>query len=134
MQIPIANYKTIWWSICGCSKETPPSFIFCLLFIWISNYVSFVCMNYVLNNLYGSSGDISSRLDAAVGMPYFKIACRFGLLGRAGEPPLPHTENGAGATHTAQKLPPPDVVWGGASEDALSFKRLRVSAIRFFYS
>jgi hypothetical protein len=32
MQIPIANYKMIWWSISVCSKETTPSFI-CNLFI-----------------------------------------------------------------------------------------------------
>jgi hypothetical protein len=60
MQISIANCKMIWWSICGCSKETPPSFIFGLLFIWISNYVLFLCMNYAFNSLYGSSSVISS--------------------------------------------------------------------------
>jgi hypothetical protein len=27
MQIPIANCKMIWWSICGCSNKTTPSFI-----------------------------------------------------------------------------------------------------------
>jgi hypothetical protein len=50
--------------ICGCSKETPPSFIFCLLFIWISNYVLFVCINYAFKKLYGSSGAISNQLGA----------------------------------------------------------------------
>jgi hypothetical protein len=44
----------IWWSICGCSKEITPNFIF-NPFIWISNYLLFMCMN---NNLYGSSGSI----------------------------------------------------------------------------
>jgi hypothetical protein len=72
MQMHIANCKTIWWSICGFSKETPPSFIFCLQFIWILNYVLFMCMNYAFNNLYGSSGAISSQLGATVGMPHFK--------------------------------------------------------------
>jgi hypothetical protein len=27
MQITISSYRMIWWSICGCSKETMPSFI-----------------------------------------------------------------------------------------------------------
>jgi hypothetical protein len=54
----------IWWSICGCSKETTPSFI-CNLFIWISNYLLFVCMNNDFNNLYGSGGGISCRLGSA---------------------------------------------------------------------
>jgi hypothetical protein len=91
--------------------------VFCLLFIWISNYVLFVCMNYVLNNLYGSRGAISSRLDATVGIPYFKILGCFRFWGAVLGGELgnrrPHTENGADAPHTAQKLPPPDAVWGG---------------------
>jgi hypothetical protein len=45
-----SQLQDVWWSICGCSKEIPPSFIFSLLFIWISNYVLFLCMNYALNN------------------------------------------------------------------------------------
>jgi hypothetical protein len=53
-------------------KRKHPSFIFGLLFIWISNYELFLCMNYALNNLYGSSGAISSRLDAQAGMLYFQ--------------------------------------------------------------
>jgi hypothetical protein len=43
MQILVANCKTIWWSICGCSKETP-SFIISLLFIWIKTMFYFLCM------------------------------------------------------------------------------------------
>jgi hypothetical protein len=64
IQIPIANCKMIWWSICGCSKETTPSFI-CNLFIGISNYLLFVCMNNDFNNLYGSGGDISCHFGSA---------------------------------------------------------------------
>jgi hypothetical protein len=63
-------------------------------------------MNYDLNNLYGSSGAISSRLGAAAEMSLFKNSCQiyskmghYGLLRRrirraAGKPPL-HIEKSA---------------------------------------
>jgi hypothetical protein len=69
MQIPIANCKMIWWSICGCSKQTTLSFICNLFiwiqFIWISNYLLFVCMN---NNFNAIPGSIS----IATWMPLFE--------------------------------------------------------------
>jgi hypothetical protein len=45
---------------------------FCILFIWISNYLLFGCMNYALNSLYGSSDAISCQLGAVAVMALFK--------------------------------------------------------------
>jgi hypothetical protein len=62
----------IWWSICGCSKETTPSFIFYLNFIYLDFKLLFVCMNNNFNNLYESGGCISGSIGAAAGMPFKK--------------------------------------------------------------
>jgi hypothetical protein len=110
--------------ICGCSKETLPSFIFCLLFIWISNYVLFVCINYAFKKLYGSSCAISNQLGAWRECHISKIKAEsthiWAALGFCGDVwgarlgnRRPHMETGAGAPHTTQKMLALDAVWEG---------------------